>query len=72
MVDYFIEEGGVLPNKLGITDPDALKEVEARVVMIRQLQLGEQPLEGRNVRIAKGDSVFKERSGNSYFSSTIV
>lgn len=83
MVDYFTKEGGVLPNKLGIDDQDALAEVEARVVHTRQLQLNEHPIEGcfdfehlcaihhyllsdlydyagsmRDVRIAKGDSVF--------------
>lgn len=46
MGDYFSYEAGPLSNKLGINDPDLLKEIEAKVVMLRLLALEESPLEG--------------------------
>lgn len=46
MGDYFSYEAGPLANKLGINDPDLLKEIEAKIVMLRLLELEESPLEG--------------------------
>ena len=46
MGDYFSYEAGPLANKLGINDPDLLKEIEAKIVMLRLIELEESPLEG--------------------------
>ncbi|MCK9221218.1 MAG: Fic family protein [Limnochordia bacterium] len=46
MGDYFTEEPGILPNKLGVDDPELLKAIEVSVVMVRLIWLEENPING--------------------------
>jgi len=43
---YLIPGGTCLANKLGITDPDDLREVEARIVSIRDVEIARDTLPG--------------------------
>lgn len=44
---YFTEHDDVLENKLGITDPDELKEIETEIVAIRMSELLSSPPKGK-------------------------
>lgn len=39
MTDYFTEHEELLENKLGITDPDELKEAESQICYLRQIEI---------------------------------
>ena len=43
---YLIPGGTCLANKLGVTDPDVLREVEARIVSIRDVEIARDTLPG--------------------------
>ncbi len=46
MTDYFVEHDEVLENKLGIEDPELLKNAEAEIVFLRLVELGYKPIQG--------------------------
>ena len=44
---YFTEQDDVLENKLGITDPAELKQVESTIVALRTSEMLQKPLKGK-------------------------
>jgi cell filamentation protein len=47
MSDYFTDSEDVIRNKLGISDPDELRAVEARISYIRQIEIESEPVPSR-------------------------
>ncbi|MEA4884410.1 MAG: Fic family protein [Clostridia bacterium] len=46
MEGYFSEQRCILPNRLGITDPEQLKQAEGAICHVRMLQLATDPVKG--------------------------
>ena len=44
---YFTEQDDVLENKLGITDPAELKQVESTIVALRTSEILQKPPKGK-------------------------
>ena len=66
MDEQLPDSDAVLPNKLGITDPEVLKTAEAEICHIRTVELAVKPVGGafdfagkvRTVDISKGHTTF--------------